>query len=198
MPYRDVYVKMRAWVPPRRPTLPDLPWYPDHGLPGEGGEPEHPWVPGWPDQGLPGEGERPEFPWEPGGPGIGGGPIFPERPEFPERPGQPLPRPPRDRGPYPIVEAVDLGEHPDLPDLNHARFITVTTAKARAIGAGWPAWVVMGEAEEGGEPRHPEQGHPGEWVAVFYAAAVRWAWVLSPPVDELPEVEPPDPEERRR
>jgi len=180
MPYRDVYVKMRAWVPPRRPSLPDRPWYPDQGLPGEPEWPESP--------------ESPEFPWEPGGPGIGGGPVFPERPEwpgFPERPAQPLPRPPRDRGPYPIVEAVDLGEHPDLPDLNHARFITVTTAKARAIGAGWPAWVVMGETEEGGEPRPPEQGHPGEWVAVFYAAAVRWAWVLSPPTEE---VEPEEPE----
>jgi hypothetical protein len=182
MPYRDVYVKMRAYVPPRRPSRPEFPGEggpPDWGIPEF---PEGPWEPG-----------SPEFPWVPDEPGIGGGPIFPERPEWPgrpERPDQGLPRPPAERGPYPIIEAVDLGEHPELPDLNHSRFITVTTAKARAIGAGWPAWVVMGDTEEDAEPRHPEQGHPGEWVAVFYAAAARWAWVLSPPTDELPEVDP--------
>jgi len=172
MPYVTGYAKVRVWVPGA------LPGAPDQGLPpGIGGGPI---FPEYPDTGLP------EVP-----PGIGGGPILPEFPGFPERPGQGLPRPPRPV--YPVVDDPDdLGGHPELPDLNMTHRITITDGTDQFTG-----YVLDPEppqVEEGYEPRHPERGLPGTWVAVLYGAVLAWAWVRTPgerpEPPEFPEREP--------
>jgi hypothetical protein len=171
--YVDGYAKVRVWVPDR----PSLPTYPDQGLPpGIGGGPI---FPDYPDQGLP------ELP-----PGIGGGPIYPG---LPERPGQPLPRPPRPV--YPVVpDPEDLGGHPELPDLNMTRRITISDD-----GDQFTGYVLMPEppqVEEGYEPRLPTRGLPGSWVAVLYGSSLAWAWVRTPGVPGEPDQGGPDAPER--
>jgi hypothetical protein len=160
------YQRVRVWVPDR---------YPDQGLPGEppgiGGGPVFP--PDYPDQGLP------EVP-----PGIGGGPVIPG---WPERPGQGLPpvgRPPRPV--YPVVDDPDdLGRHPEVPDLNMSHRVQITDGTDTFTG-----YVLDPEppqVEEGYEPRHPERGLPGTWVAVLYGASLAWAWVRTPGVPGAPD-----------
>jgi hypothetical protein len=179
--YVEGYTKVRVWVPDR---------YPDQGLPpGIGGGPIFPpGLPDYPDQGLPGYPDQ-GLPGEP--PGIGGGPVLPG---WPERPGQGLPpvgRPPRPV--YPVVEdPEDLGGHPELPDLNMTRRITITDGSDQFTG-----YVLDPEppqVEEGYEPRYPERGLPGTWVAVLYGAMLAWAWVRTPgerpELPEYPEREP--------
>ena len=180
MGYVEGYTKIRVWVPDRYPDQ-GLPGYPDQGLPpGIGGGPIYPpGSPDYPDQGLP------EVP-----PGIGGGPVLPG---WPERPGQGLPpvgRPPRPT--YPVVpDPEDLGGHPELPDLNMTRRITITDGDDQFTG-----YVLDPEppqVEEGYEPRYPERGLPGTWVAVLYGT-LAWAWVRTPgerpEAPEFPEREP--------
>ena len=173
MPYVDGYAKITVWVPGPGPGLPGRP---DQGLPGE---------PGWPDQGLP--------PLWPERPDQGLPPLWPERPEWPgwpERPGQPLPRPPRPV--YPVVDAGDLGGHPVVPDLNMTHRILITDGADQFTG-----YVLDPEppqVEEGYEPRPPERGLPGTWVAVLYGAVLAWAWVRTPGTRPEPE----EPGEARR
>jgi hypothetical protein len=165
VPYVTGYAKVRVWVPPGAPGGP-----PDWGIeefpPGVG-------IPGFPDQGLP------EVP-----PGIGGGPVLPG---WPERPGQPLPpvgRPPRPV--YPVVDDPDdLGGHPELPDLNMSHRVQLTDGTDQFTG-----YVLDPEppqVEEGYEPRYPERGLPGTWVAVLYGASLAWAWVRTPGVPGAPD-----------
>jgi hypothetical protein len=164
--YVEGYTKVRVWVPDR---------YPDQGLPpGIGGGPIFPpGFPDYPDQGLP------EVP-----PGIGGGPIIPG---WPERPGQGLPpvgRPPRPV--YPVVDDPDdLGGHPEVPDLAMTTRIRVTDGAdeftAYALHPEPP------QVEEGYEPRYPERGLPGTWVAVLYGASLVWAWVRTPGAPGAPD-----------
>ena len=164
--YVEGYQKVRVWVPDR---------YPDQGLPpGIGGGPIFPpGVPEYPDTGLP------EVP-----PGIGGGPILPG---WPERPGQPLPpvgRPPRPV--YPVVpDPEDLGGHPELPDLNMTRRIQI--ADGDDVFPGYVLDPEPPQVEEGYEPRHPERGLPGTWVAVLYGAVLAWAWVRTPGTPGAPD-----------
>jgi hypothetical protein len=171
--YVEGYTKVRVWVPDRYPGQP-LPPEP----PGIGGGPIFP--PDYPDQGLP------EVP-----PGIGGGPIYP--PGFPERPGQPLPRPPRPV--YPVVDDPDdLGAHPELPDLNMAHRVQITDGTDTFTG-----YVLDPEppqVEEGYEPRFPERGLPGTWVAVLYGSSLSWAWVRTPGVPGAPDQGGPGAPER--
>jgi len=162
MPYVEGFAKVRVWVPGGAPGAPD------QGLPGE---------PEYPDQGLPGFPEYPGHPLprppRPGRPPEWG---IPEG-GYPDQGLPPLePRPPRPV--YPIVEDHELGGHPELPDLNMTRRITVTdgldTYTAYALEPEPP------QVEEGYEPRYPTKGLPGSWVAVLYGAALTWAWVRTP------------------
>jgi hypothetical protein len=169
--YVEGYTKVTVWVPDRRPGRPD------QGLPGE--------PPGYPDQGLPGWPDYPDTGLPEVPPGIGGGPVLPG---WPERPGHPLPpvgRPPRPV--YPVVDDPDdLGGHPVLPDLNMSHRVTLTDGTDQFTG-----YVLDPEppqVEEGYEPRHPERGLPGTWVAVLYGSGLAWAWVRTP--GTRPEGEP--------
>jgi|HubBroStandDraft_3_1064219.scaffolds.fasta_scaffold82059_2 hypothetical protein len=178
--YVTGYQRVTIYVPE-----PGEPGHPDQGLPGfpeYPGQPlpRPPWAPRPPDPWLP------EFP-----PGIGGGPVYP--PGFPERPGQPLPRPPRPV--YPVVpDPEDLGGHPELPDLNMTRRITISDD-----GDQFTGYVLMPEppqVEEGYEPRLPTRGLPGTWVAVLYGSSLAWAWVRTPGVPGEPDQGGPDAPER--
>jgi hypothetical protein len=176
MPVKTVYVAMQAWVPP------------DYERP-PGGEIAPPWVPVPPGEELPGQ-PLPRPPWAPrppdnwlpeGGGGYPGQglPVYPGQglPGFPGRPGQGLPIPPRPV--YPVVEdPEDLGGHPEVPDLAMTHRIQITDGADTFTG-----YVLMPEppqVEEGYEPRYPERGLPGTWVAVLYGAALAWAWVRTP------------------
>jgi hypothetical protein len=192
MPYVEGYAKVRVWVPRDRPELPGGPVDPDWGV-DEGG---------YPDQGLPGRPGRPEYPGQPLPPNYPGRPgqglPWPGRPVDPGwgveegRPDQGLPplepRPPRPV--YPIIEDHELGGHPELPDLNMTRRITVTDGQdqytAYALDPEPP------QVEEGYEPRYPTKGLPGSWVAVLYGSALTWAWVRTPGAPEPPEVTEPE------
>lgn len=180
MPYVTGYQKVRIFVP-GRPDFPEGPvdpgWgvdeggYPDQGLPGGGGRPERP------GQGLP----RPPRPVDPGWGVDEGAEVGWPLPPLEPRPPRPV---------YPIVEDHELGGHPDLPDLNMTRRITVTdgldTYTAYALEHEPP------QVEEDYEPRYPTKGLPGTWVAVLYGSALTWAWVRTPgaPEPEEPERAP--------
>ena len=178
MPYVEGYAKVKVWVPRERPELPGGPVDPDWGV-DEGGYPDQglPGYPGRPGQGLP----RPPRPVDPGWGVDEGG--YPDQglPELPGRPPRPV---------YPIVEDHELGGHPELPDLNMTRRITVTdgldTYTAYALEHEPP------QVEEDYEPRYPTKGLPGTWVAVLYGSALTWAWVRTPgaPEPEEPERAP--------
>lgn len=169
--YVEGYAKVRVWVPDR----PTLPGYPDQGLPpGIGGGPIFP--PDYPGQPLPGDPDYPSTGFPPGFPGQG----LPELPGLPGRPDQGLPRPPRPPRPvYPVVDDPDdLGGHPVVPDLNMTHRVQITDGTDQFTG-----YVLEPEppqVEEGYEPRHPERGLPGSWVAVLYGAVLAWAWVRTP------------------
>ncbi len=174
MPYVEGYAKVTVWVPRGRPEYPDqglppgYPGSPDQGLPGVPeypGQPLPPFYPGRPGQGLP----RPPRPVDPDwgvdeGAGIG----------WPLPPGEP--RPPRPV--YPIIEDHELGGHPELPDLNMTRRITVTDGQD--IYTAYALELEPPQVEEGYEPRFPTKGLPGSWVAVLYGPALTWAWVRTP------------------
>jgi len=90
-----------------------------------------------------------------------------------------------------VPDPEDLGGHPELPDLNMTRRITITDGDDQFTG-----YVLDPEppqVEEGYEPRYPERGLPGTWVAVLYGT-LAWAWVRTPgerpEAPEFPEREP--------
>lgn len=183
---------------PPRPVDPDYGvgegGYPDQGLPGYPGRPPRPGqglppsFPGRPGQGLP----RPPRPTDPDY-GVPGGwypdqglPGFPGAPDqglpgggYPGRPGQGLPGRWQI---YPVVEAEDLGGHPDLPDLNaEGQWERVAVGRA----APYPAFVQT--APTTSEPKLPTRGTPGTWVTIAYLEGdIRWAWVPSIEI-EMPE-----------
>lgn len=192
---------------------PGRPWYPDQGLPPEvGGGPiipgrptlppgwERPEFPGWPER--PGNrppGWRPSFPWYPDQglpPEVGGGPVIPPRPGIP--PDFQRPEVPEGRFTvWPVVEAEDIGGHPELPDMNLAgQWIRIAVGKQSPY---W-AWVSYehGPTPENYEPKPPSRGAPGQWVTVLWYDQMTWAWVPSidlnpdrPPERPTPSPRPP-------
>jgi hypothetical protein len=158
----------------------------------------------YPDQGLPGNqpgiwgptDPRPSNPiYWPGYPGGGGGGGRP--PGRPTHPifwppyvdiGFPGPQPYPDQGlpgnqPYPdqsLPPVIDMGqmpEHPELPDLNAGQWMFVNRqwGTIQAAFVPWPLAVTHPDYN----PRYPEQGTPGEWVAIVYGGRSVWAWIPS-------------------
>ncbi len=86
---------------------------------------------------------------------------------------------------YPVVDdPEDLGGHPELPDLNMTVRVQITDGTDTFTG-----YVLVSEppqVEEGYEPRYPERGLPGTWVAVLYGSTLAWAWVRTPGVPPEP------------
>jgi hypothetical protein len=146
-----------------------------------GGFPPGVGIPGFPDQGLPPGGEYPGqgLPIYPGQglpPWWGGGrPSWPERPgqglpwrpEYPGRPGQGLPWPGRPTDPGWGIEEGSPGQ-------------------------GLPEGGRLPKAQDFED--HPDEpGTDGQWLLAAYGSEIRWVFL---PRNELPEVEPPDPERR--
>jgi hypothetical protein len=84
---------------------------------------------------------------------------------------------------WPVVEAEDLGGHPDLPDLNaEGQWERVAVGRA----APYPAFVQT--APTTSEPKLPTRGTPGTWVTIAYLEGdIRWAWVPSIEIEIPPD-----------
>jgi hypothetical protein len=157
----------------------------------------------YPDQGLPGNqpgiwgptDPRPFNPiyLPPGYPGGGGGrppgrpthPIywppyvdigFPGPQPYPDQ-GLPGPQPYPDQGLPPVIDMGQMPEHPELPDLNAGSWMFVNRqwGTIQAAFVPWPLAVTHPDYN----PRYPEQGTPGEWVAIVYVGRTVWAWIPS-------------------
>lgn len=158
--------------PPGRPTHPIYyPPYVDIGGPGP--QP-------YPDQGLPGN-QPGLWPIRPPYVDIGfpgpqpGGPVYPDI-GFPGN--QPYP----DQSLPPVIDMGQMPEHPELPDLNAGSWMYVNRmwGTIQAAFVPWPLAVTHPDYN----PRYPEQGLPGEWVAIVFGGRTVWAWIPSQGGDE--------------
>jgi hypothetical protein len=150
---------------PGRPTHPIYrPPYVDIGFPGN--QP-------YPDQGLPGN-QPGLWPIRPPYVDIGfpgpqpGGPVYPDQ-------GLPGPQPYPDNSLPPVIDMGQMPDHPELPDLNAGQWMYVNRmyGTIQAAFVPWPLAVTHPDYN----PRYPQQGTPGEWVAIVYGGRTVWAWI---------------------
>jgi hypothetical protein len=154
------------WPGPRPPYI-------DAGLPG----PQPPYPP-YMDIRPPQTPGRPPTIWDPRPPYVDigfpgpqpGGPVYPDQ-------GLPGNQPYPDQTLPPIVDFEEMPDHPEVPDLNAGNWMYVVGKYATLVMAfvPWPLAVTHPDYH----PHYPEQGAPGDWVAIVTRGRPVWAWIPS-------------------